>query len=297
MELTRSLTMFLAVANAMSFRKAAIEEGVSPQAVSKAVKHLEKHLEVKLLYRTTRHLSLTEEGEYLYQNANPGMQMLNDALSGLEGNKRGMAGRIRLAAPLVFGNRILLPLMDDFQQAYPDIHFDLMLSDDFVDTVSQRIDIGFRTGQSPERNIISRKLGDIVSVICAAPSYIEKYKVPSTISDLQNHRCTGFLHPQTGKELPWEINRNGEVEYVHVPAVARFNNIEAEIDAVKRGLGVGQLSEYLIRKELDSGELVTLLPEGKVARLGIYMYYTERTQIPFRVRRFIDHCVNKLSTL
>jgi len=297
MELTRSLTMFLAVANAMSFRKAAIEMGVSPQAVSKAVKYLEKHLEVKLLHRTTRHLSLTEEGEYLYQNANPGMQMLNDALGGLEGNKRGMAGKIRLAAPLAFGNRILLPLMSDFQQAYPDIHFDLMLSDDFVDTVSQRIDIGFRTGQSPERNIISRKLGDIVSVICAAPSYIEKYKVPSTISDLQNHRCTGFLHPQTGKELPWETEVNGEIEYVHVPAVARFNNIEAEVNAVKRGVGVGQLSEYLIREELESGALVSLIPEGKVARLGIYMYYTERTQIPFRVRQFIDYCVNKISKI
>lgn len=294
MELTRSLTMFLAVVNAMSFRKAAIDEGVSPQAVSKAVKHLEKHLGLKLLHRTTRHLSLTEEGEHLFQNANPGMQLLNDALDGLEENKRGMKGRIRLAAPLAFGNRILLPLIDEFQFLHPDIHFDLMLSDEFVDTVSQRIDIGFRTGLSPDRNVISRKLGDIVSVICAAPSYLEKYGTPS-IEDIQNHRCTGFLHPQTGKELPWEIQVDGEIEYIHVPAVARFNNIEAEIDSVKRGIGIGQLSEYLIREELNSGKLVSLIPEGKVTRLSIYMYYTERTQIPLRIRQFIDFCLLKHS--
>lgn len=293
MELTRSLTMFLAVANKLSFRKAAIDEGVSPQAVSKAVKHLEKNLGVKLLHRTTRHLSLTEEGERLYQNANPGMQLLNDALGELQENKRGMSGRIRLAAPLAFGNRVLVPLMHEFQLSYPDVHFDLMLSDAFVDTISQRIDIGFRTGLSPERNVISRKLGDIVSVICAAPCYLEKYGIPSNIEDIQNHRCTGFLHPQTGKELPWEIQVDGELNYVHVPAIARFNNIEAEIDAVKLGLGIGQLSEYLVKQELDTGELIRLIPEGTTARLGIYMYYTERTQIPFRIRQFIDYCRNR----
>lgn len=292
MELTRSLTMFLAVANKLSFRKAAIDEGVSPQAVSKAVKHLEKNLGVKLLHRTTRHLSLTEEGERLYQNANPGMQMLNDALGDLQENKRGMSGRIRLAAPLAFGNRVLVPLIHEFQLSYPDVHFDLMLSDAFVDTISQRIDIGFRTGLSPERNVISRKLGDIVSVICAAPSYLEKYGIPSK-EDIQNHRCTGFLHPQTGKEMPWEIQVDGELKYVHVPAIARFNNIEAEIDAVKLGLGIGQLSEYLVKQELDTGELIRLIPEGTTARLGIYMYYTERTQIPFRIRQFIDYCHNR----
>jgi len=290
MELTRALTMFLAVANTMSFRKAAMDEGVSPQAVSKAVKHLEKNLGVKLLHRTTRHLSLTEEGERLFQNANPGMQMLSDALGELQENKRGMSGRIRLAAPLAFGNRVLVPLIHEFQLSYPDVHFDLMLSDAFVDTISQRIDVGFRTGLSPERNVISRKLGDIVSVICAAPSYLEKYGIPSNMEEIQSHRCTGFLHPQTGKEMPWEIQVDGELTYVHVPAIARFNNIEAEIDAVKLGLAIGQLSEYLVKQELDTGALVRLIPEGTTARLGIYMYYTERTKIPFRVRQFIDYC-------
>ncbi|HSH73715.1 MAG TPA: LysR family transcriptional regulator [Methylophilaceae bacterium] len=297
MELTRSLTMFLAVANAMSFRKAAIDEGVSPQAVSKAVKHLEKHLGLKLLHRTTRHLSLTEEGEHLFQSANPGMQMLSDALEGLEENRRGMKGRIRLAAPLAFGNRVLVSLIDEFQASHHEIYFDLMLSDEFVDTVSQRIDIGFRTGFSPERNVISRKLGDIVSVICAAPSYLEKYGTPCSMQDIQNHRCTGFLHPQTGKELPWEIQIKGELEYVHIPAVARFNNIESEIEAVKRGIGIGQLSEYLVKKELAAGELVSLIPEGRTKRLGIYIYYSERTQIPFRVRQFIDYCNNKIASI
>lgn len=296
MNLIRSLTMFLAVANVMSFRKAAVDQGVSPQAVSKAVKQLETHLGLKLLHRTTRHLSLTEEGEHLFQHANLGMQVLKDSLMGLEASRQGMEGVIRLAAPLAFGNRVLLPLMNEFQALHPNIHFDLMLSDAFVDIVSLRIDIGFRTGQSPDRNVISRKLGEIVSVICASPKYIAEHGSPSKIDDLQKHRCTAFLHPQTGKELPWEIMIKDELNYIHVPSVARFNNIEAEIEAIKFGMGVGQLSEYLIKKELESGELIQILPEGRVPRLGIYMYYAERTKIPLRVRAFIDFCMSKLIT-
>ena len=181
------------------------------------------------------------------------------------------------------------------QSINPDVHFDLMLSDEFVDIVTLRIDIGFRAGKSPDKNVISRKLGDIVSVICASPKYIEKHGLPLDLNDLQAHRCTGFFHPQTGKELPWEINVNGEVNYIHVPSVARFNNIEAEIDAVKRAIGIGQLSEYLIKNELDNGELIKIIPEGRVPRLGIYMYYSERTKIPIRVRQFIDFCMSKMT--
>lgn len=295
MQMIRSLTMFLAVANAMSFRKAAIDQGVSPQAVSKAVKQLEMHLGLKLLHRSTRHISLTEDGEQLFQHANQGMQLLRDAIVGLEESKQGMDGMIRMAAPLAFGTRILVPLIDGFQSINPNVHFDLMLSDDFVDIVTLRVDIGFRTGQSPDKNVISRKLGDIVSVICASPEYIEKYGMPRDLNDIQSHRCTGFLHPQTGKELPWEINVNGEVNYIHVPSVARFNNIEAEIEAVKRGIGIGQLSEYLIKKELEEGALIQLIPDSRVPRLGIYMYYSERTKIPTRVRQFIDFCILKMT--
>jgi DNA-binding transcriptional LysR family regulator len=296
MQMVRALTMFLAVASAMSFRKAAIEQGVSPQAVSKAVKQLEMHLGLKLLHRSTRQLSLTEEGEHLFQHANLGMQMLSEALAGLEESKQGMEGKIRLAAPLAFGNRVLIALIEEFQTLYPDIHFDLLFSDDFVDIVSLRIDVGFRTGLSPDRNVISRKLGDIVSVICAAPKYIDSFGIPADIDEIQTHRCTAFLHPHTGKELPWEIQINNELNYIHVPSVARFNNIEAEIEAVKRGMGIGQLSEYLIKQELESGELVPILAEGRVPRLGIYMYYAERMKITLRVRRFIDFCMDKTLT-
>ncbi|MGP1716461.1 MAG: LysR family transcriptional regulator [Methylophilus sp.] len=294
MQIIRSLTMFIAVANAMSFRKAAIEQGVSPQAVSKAVKQLETHLGLKLIHRSTRHLSLTEEGAQLFKDASLGMQMLSEALVGLEQSKQGMDGKIRLAAPLAFGNRVLTPLIEAFQAIHPGIHFDVLLSDDFVDIVSLRIDIGFRTGLSPERNVISRKLGEIVSVICAAPKYIDKFGMPADIHALQTHRCTAFLHPQTGKELPWEILANEEINYIHVPSVARFNNVEAEIEAVKQGVGIGQLSEYLITQELESGALVPMLPEGRVPRLGIYMYYAERVNIPSRVRRFIDFCMDRM---
>ncbi|MFC0401592.1 LysR family transcriptional regulator [Paraburkholderia rhizosphaerae] len=291
MDRTRALTLFLAVVRAGSFSRAAVEAGLTPQAMSKAVRQLEAHLNVRLLHRTTRKLSLTDEGSRLFELADPGMRMLDDAVDQVHASREAAGGTVRVAAPPSLGGKLLVPLMRDYQKLHPSMRFDVLLDDRFTDLVEARVDVGFRIGTSAERNVIARKLRDVRLVICAAPAYIEENGKPASLAQLLKHRCTGFRHPNTGKTLPWELQKGSEIVYQEVPAVATFNDVATEVEAVRNGIGIGQLATYMIQQDLDDGSLVPLLPQLSSARLSVFMYYPQRTQMPSRVRRFVDFVI------
>jgi len=288
---TRALTLFLAVARAGSFSRAAVEAGLAPQAMSKSVRQLEAQLNVRLLHRTTRKLSMTDEGQRLFELADPGMRMLDDALEEVHASREQTAGVVRVVAPPSLGARFLVPLIGAFQQQHPSARFDVLLEDRLTDLVEARIDVGFRVGTSAERNVVARRLADVRLVICAAPAYLAAHGTPTTLEQLLTHRCTGFRHPNTGKTVPWELVNEDAIVYQDVPAVATFNDIDAEIEAVRCGIGIGQLQAYMVQQELDEGRLIGLLPQLSSARLSVFMYYPQRTQMPSRVRRFVDFVV------
>jgi len=288
MDKARVISLFIGVVRAKSFSQAAVDAGLTPQAVSKAVRQLEEHLGVRLFHRTTRSLNLTDEGTRLFELANPGLRLLNEALEQIQSSRLEVEGLIRVAAPMSIGTAILVPLLQAFQQRYPGAHFDVQLDDHFTDLVESKIDVGFRAGNPPERNLISRKLGEITLLTCAAPSYLAQHGTPKKVSDLAAHRCTGFRRPTTGRLMPWEFHVDGATVYQDVPAVASFNTVEGELTAVLNGLGIGQMPVFMIERELASGALVPLLTSTITANNGVFMYYQQRTQMPLRVRHFID---------
>lgn len=288
MDKARVISLFVGVVRAGSFSQAAVAEGLAAQSVSKAIRQLEDYLGVRLFHRTTRSLSLTDEGQHLYELAHPGLRLLDDALEQVRGSRDEVDGLIRISAPTSFGTHLLAPILCDFQDRYPRARFDLVLADQFTDLVASKIDVGFRAGNPPERNLVARRIGDIVLKICAAPSYLERFGPPSGADDLANHRCTGYRQANTGRLMPWEIRGEGGTLFLEVPCVATFNTTESEIAAVSRGIGIGQLAAYMIDDELASGKLVHLLPELDTRSAGIYMYYPQRTRMPSRVRLFID---------
>lgn len=288
MDKARVVSLFIGVARAGSFSQAATAAGLTPQAVSKAVRQLEDHLGVRLFHRTTRSLSLTDAGLRLFELANPGMRLLDEALDQVQNSRQEVDGLIRVAAPTSLGGALLAPLIRDFQEVYPGAHFDLLLEDQFTDLVGAKIDVGFRGGNPPERNLIARRVGDIIYQVCAAPRYVERYGAPATIDELTAHRCTAYRQPNTGRLLPWELHVDGSTVYKDVPAVVSFNTVESEVDAVRAGVAIGQLSSYMVRDDLAAGRLVLLLPDTVTVAGGIYMYYQQRTQMPLRVRHFID---------
>jgi DNA-binding transcriptional LysR family regulator len=291
MDKARVITLFIGVVRARSFSQAATDAGLTPQAVSKAVRQLEDHLGVRLFHRTTRSLSLTEEGARLFELANPGMRLLDEALDQIQNSRQEVDGLIRMAAPMSFGSWLLTPLMRDFQQQYPGAHFDLQLDDHFTDLIESKIDVGFRGGSPPERNLVARKLGSMPLLIVAAPRYLAQHGAPKNAAALAQHRCTGFRQPNTGKLVPWELTVDGGTVYQDVPAVASFNTVEGELEAVRAGMGIGQMPYFLITRDLAEGALVHLLPQHVSANNGVFMYYQQRTQMPLRVRHFIDFVI------
>jgi DNA-binding transcriptional LysR family regulator len=288
MDTSRVITLFIAVVRAGSFSQAAAEAGLSPQAVSKAVRQLEDSLGVRLFHRTTRSLSLTEEGERLFELASPGLRLLDEALEHVRNSRKDMDGVIRVAAPTSFGKHMLIPLVRDFQGLHPGVQFDLLLEDHFTDLIDAKIDVGFRGGNPPERNLVSRRIGDIGLYICAAPRYLDKHGAPQTVDELLAHRCTGFRQPNTGRLVPWELRIDGGTVYKDIPTVASFNTVEGEVQAVREGIGIGQLAAYMAEADIAAGRLVHLLPHTVTVNSGVYMYYQQRTQMPQRVRQFID---------
>ncbi|NGZ86581.1 LysR family transcriptional regulator [Duganella aceris] len=288
MDKARVISLFIGVVRAKSFSQAAVDAGLTPQAVSKAVRQLEDHLGVRLFHRTTRSLSLTDEGSRLFELANPGLRLLDEALDQIQNSKLEVDGLIRVAAPMSIGISIIVPLLREFQERYPGAHFDMQLDDHFTDLVESKIDVGFRAGSPPERNLVSRKLGEIMLLTCAAPSYIDRHGMPKKVADLGNHRCTGFRQPNTGRLLPWELQVDSATVYLDAPAVASFNTVEGELTAVLNGVGIGQIPVFMIERELASGALVPLLTSTITENNGVFMYYQQRTQMPMRVRHFID---------
>jgi len=288
MDKARVISLFISVVRAGSFSQAAIDASLTPQAVSKAVRQLESHLGVRLFHRTTRSLSLTEEGTRLFDLASPGLRLLDEAFDQVQGSRQDVDGMIRISAATSIGNVLLAPLLTEFQQRYPGVHFDVLLDDHITDLIAAKIDVGFRAGRPPERNLVSRKLADLPLLICAAPGYLEKFGAPKNVAALLEHRCTGFRRPSTGRLVPWELHVGGATVYQDVPAVASFNTAESELEAVRAGIGIGQLIWYMVERDLVSGRLVQLLPNTVTHNNGVFMYYQQRTQMPLRVRHFID---------
>lgn len=297
MDTTKSLNVFLCVARANSFSQAALDTGLTPPAVSRAVAQLEEHLGIRLFHRTTRRVSLTDEGSRLFELADAGLRLLDEAMDKTMYAKQQVGGTIRVAAPRSLGVKLLVPLIAEFQLEHPEVVFEALLDDHFTDLVAQKIDVGFRAGTEPERNVISRPLGAMELAICASANYIERHGAPQGLDDLGKHRCTGFKHPNTGRTVPWELKIHDEFQFRDIGAVATFNDVEAEVCAVRAGIGIGQLPTYMIQEDLEAGSIVVVLPQHSTTRLGVFMYYPQRERIPARVRQFIDFVMSSRISL
>ena len=290
----RAISIFVRAATLGNLRRAAIDQGISPQAASHAVMQLEKALGVRLFHRTTRKLSLTEEGQRLLQNVEPALAMLSSAIADAKSAKEHIAGPLRVSAPKALG-RALWPSMLEFAALYPDVALDVRFDDHFTDLVEERADVGFRGGSPPAGGAIARRLAPIQLIVCAAPEYIERHGAPRTVDDLASHRCTGYRRANTGKQAPWEFMIGDEIVYREIAAALCANDIDAEADAVLAGLAIGQLGSFSAVAHIRGGRLVPLLTRHLTQRESIYIYYRHRTEQPLRVRTFIDFMIAKLA--
>jgi DNA-binding transcriptional LysR family regulator len=289
----KAITVFARAADARTFHQAAIDLGISPQAVSKMIKQLEHQLGVRLFHRTTRQTSLTAEGRSFLESVQPGLDMISGAMSQVRTATEAIKGPVRISAALS-ARKVLLEPLAQFNALYPEVQFDLLLDDSFTDAVVDRIDVGFRSGAQPGGNLIARRLFGVQQIVCASPGYIAQYGAPQSLAALGQHRCTGFRNVATGRLQPWELMVDGELRRLNMPASFCSNDVEGEMAAVMAGVGIGLIDSINAAAEIRAGRLMPLLTEHHSDNLAFSMYYPQRVPMPRRLRAFIDFMLQAL---
>ncbi|HCY16560.1 MAG: LysR family transcriptional regulator [Curvibacter sp. GWA2_64_110] len=291
----RSVSTFIKAAELGSLRRAALELNISPQAASKALAQLEKHLEVRLFHRTTRVMSLTDAGQRLLEDVEPALLGVQRALQKARTTRDEFAGPLRIAGPRTTFQPILWSLIDEFCERYPGIQPDVLLEDRVGNWVEDRVDVGFRLGPSPDDGVIARRLFPLQLVVCGAPAYFERYGVPDSLAALSTHRCSVFRHPATGRLAPWHVKLDGHlVEQPVVPAIISNDEV-LELHAVVAGKVLGQLAGSTAAPYIRTGQLVPILLDHMPDIASYFVYFGSRKSQPARARAFVDLAVERLT--
>jgi DNA-binding transcriptional LysR family regulator len=291
----RAIATFAKAIELGSIRKAALSQGITPQAASHTIAQLERHLGVRLLHRTTRSLAATNEGRHLLEQALPALAALEGALTQVKEARHAIAGPLRIAGPKSSFAAVLMPVLDEFCRMHPDVQPEVQLDDAIGDWVHDRVDVGFRIGvHQPGSGLIARRLFPFQLIVCAAPAYLERHGVPATPADLSAHRCSVFRNTVTGQIEPWFFSHDGALHQHNLRPAFSTNDFELEQQAVLAGQVIGQLSNVTATYCIRAGRLVPLLPRYVSAQYSVYLYYGSRSTQPQRVRAFIDLAAARL---
>lgn len=291
----RSITTFVRTAELGSLSKAAEAQRISPQAASKALGQLEQHLGVRLFHRTTRSMSLTEEGQRFLEAAQPSLLGLQQALQAVRQTREDIAGPLRIVGPRTVLQPVIGPVLDEYCRLYPEVQPDVQLDDRVGNWVEDRVDVGFRLGHAPQEGLIARRLFPLQLVICAAPTYLRKYGAPESLYALGAHRCSAFRSSGDGRIAPWHVKAGDDVQDLHVTAAFCTNDEAFELRAVLSGEVIGQLAAPTVATLIRTGRLVPLLIEHVTDVYKLFVYYGSRAAQPARARRFIDLVVERLT--
>jgi len=291
----RSITTFVRTVELGSLSKAASAQRISPQAASKALGQLEQHLGVRLFHRTTRSMSLTEEGQRFLEAAQPSLIGLQQALQGARQTREDIAGPLRIVGPRTVLQPVIGPVLDEYCRLYPEVQPDVHLDDRIGNWVEDRVDVGFRLGSSPQEGLIARRLFPLQLIVCASASYLRKYGVPKSLAELGAHRCSAFRRPSDGRVVPWRVRVGDSLQDQHISPAFCTNDEAFELRAVLAGEVIGQLAAPTAAPLIRAGRLVPLLLEHVSEDYSLFVYYGSRAAQPARVRRFIDLAVDRLT--
>jgi DNA-binding transcriptional LysR family regulator len=286
------MEVFATVATQGSLSAAARKLDMSQTMATKHVAALEARLGVKLFYRTTRHLSLTEAGRIYLEAIEQILGDVEEADSKAAAGAVEVRGTLRLNAPVSFGVREIAPLLPEFTRAHPALTIDLSLSDHYVDLVEEGWDLAVRIGDIRDSSLTVRRLGACRSVVCAAPSYLKERGTPRTIADLASHNCLSFtlLRAPGGRWLFGHDRKMG----VEVNGNLRANNAEALVAAAISGQGITCQPVFLVAREIAAGSLVQIELDQPAALVdGIFALFPGARHPPAKVRTFIDFLVER----
>jgi DNA-binding transcriptional LysR family regulator len=294
----RDIELFCVCAEAGSFTRAAAAVGISPPAMSKAIARLEKRLGVTLFSRNTRRVRLTAAGEQLFERCRPALMQIEDAEREVSGGQVLPSGRVRISLPTPLGHAVLLPLLAEFHERYPDVLVDAHLSNRNVDLIAEGFDLAIRGRTPPPSGLIARRLLDAALVVVAAPGYLNRHGVPTQLDDLQRHECIQFRLPRTGQAVPWELTVDGQP--IDIETAGGFHIEEDLLGCVtvcRQSGGLLQTYRFIVDEMVESGELVEVLQDHGGRSRPFSLLYAKDAHMPSRVRVLIDFLIERVSAI
>lgn len=282
-----ALQVFIDVVRTGSFSEVARERELSPSSVARIIGLLEADLGVRLLQRSTRKIGLTEAGQLVFERTHPLLEELTRIQAEVKELSVNPKGSIRITASPSFGTLCLAPLLGEFSALYPEITLDLVVDDKISDLVDEKIDLAVRQGPLPDSNLIAERLMSTRYRVCASPTYLARYGIPEAPEDVSQHRCLVFSLPSFRTQWKLRAN-NGKVSVVEIHHHMQANNGIVLRQWAVAGLGIVLLSDWLINKELGSGDLVDLFPSYDATATDfdtkIWLVYPSRNFVPAKVK-------------
>jgi len=290
----QAMTVFAKVVEQGSFARAAERLSISTSACSRQVAELEAHLGSRLLNRTTRRLSLTESGQGFYERCVQLLADLEDAeLAAGEGVAKPR-GTIRLTTAINFGVRHVSPAIGAFLAKYPEVKFDVSLSDRIVDLVEEGYDLAIRIGSAGGETVVARKLGEARMVACASPAYLKAHGAPGTPEDLARHRCLTYEYMPVRNVWPFR-GKDGREHAVRVSGPLHSNNGDLLAAAAVAGVGIAYEPEFILGPDLKAGRLVPVLTSYTAPLGPIYAVYPSRRYLTAKMRAFVDFLAQRFT--
>ncbi|WDC22266.1 LysR family transcriptional regulator [Escherichia albertii] len=296
-----SLAWFALIVRAGSFSRAASEMGITRAALSQNLKSLEERLNTKLIYRTTRNMSLTEEGQRLYDVLVSAFGQIDDALKDVGDTQLEPTGLLRINSSRVAARMLVEPHICEFLTRYPKTKIELIMDDGLSNIIAEGCDAGIRPGQGLDEHMTAVPVSPLIKLITvASPDYLRKYGIPETPYELSNHNCLRLRHKTSGALSPWEFSHiSGNNEKFEIEASGRYiaNDDESMIRMAINGAGIIQHLDFAIAEQIDAGKLQPILQDWSVSFPGFYIYVSSRVRMPSKVRAFIDFMVEKRLSL
>jgi LysR family transcriptional regulator for bpeEF and oprC len=284
----QAMEVFVQVVDTGSFTRAADTLQLPKATVSTLVQGLEAALSAKLLHRTTRQVTVTTDGAAYYERCLRILSDVRDAEESVSRTRLSPSGRLRVDAPTGLSSEILVPALPVFFERYPDITLELGSSDRPVDLVEEGVDCAVRGGELYDTSLIARRVGVLNFVTAASPIYLRRFGTPQHPRELGNHRCVNYFSAKTGKTYDWDFRRGDEKIDVALPGMIALNDSNAYVQAGLAGLGIIQMTDYLMMQHVLSGRMVQVLPDWTSEPLPVHVVYPQNRHLSAKVRVFVE---------
>ncbi|WP_338523492.1 LysR family transcriptional regulator [Pseudomonas batumici] len=290
-----AMAVFVRVVERGSFSAVAREMLTSQPTISKILKALETELGGKLIARSTRQLSLTDEGQRYYEQCRQILAAVDAAEHSFQSGRESVAGSLRIGSSVSFGRLQIAARLPDFLARYPQLDIDLQLSDHNQDLVSEGLDVSLRIGELGDSNLIARHIGSTRRVTVASPGYLARHAEPHTPEELAGHNC--LLFNLLSSQNLWRYEKDGKAHSVHIRGNAQSNNSEAIREMVLGGLGVALSPVWLFAEDLKAGRVKAILPDYQAQSLPIHAVFPANRRQSARVKAFVDYMSDALAGL